>query len=312
MPVRLRSRASSAAMVCLALRLSERSSSSSASQPSRIVPPSERLTGGSSSMADEIDSRTSGSSSAFSRMIWSSDDAESDNARRRCGTCSRERRSAERSRGLAVPRLMRPTSRSRSATSRRSARRRSRFDLRSVQLFDRAVTRLDLAAPHGGAQEPGAQEARAHARDGRVEHVEERVAATLAALRGDQFEVAAGHGVEDEVVVRLEEGDVGDVRGGGALRLARVAQARARGADGLGLTLQAVAFERARAELFEQERRAGDGVPQPIVERGQRRAFAAAGGVARGRDVRDGRRVLSLGAGAGAARCARRAPRRNL
>src|SRR5215204_5734324 len=77
------------------------------------------------------------------------------------------------------------------------------------------------------------------------------------------------------MVLRLEVGDVVDVRGGLALRLARVAQARARGGDGLGLLPKPVAFERARAELFEQYVRAGDRLPQPVVERRQRERDAA-------------------------------------
>src|SRR3712207_9397913 len=64
-----------------------------------------------------------------------------------------------------------------------------------------------------------------------------------------QFEVAAGDGVQDEVVVRLEEAQVGDVRGRGALRLARVAQARAGRAHGRDLDRKSTRLNSSHANI---------------------------------------------------------------
>jgi hypothetical protein len=157
-----------------------------------------------------------------------------------------------------------------------------------VEVADGREPRLYLAAADGRAEHPRAEQARAHPRHGRVDDVEQGSAAA-AALRLDEFEVAAGDRVDDEVVVGLEEGEVCDVRGGVALRIARVAEARARGADGRDLAAEAVAFERARPELFEQERRAGGRLPQPVFEGRERQAVALRRVVLGRRDARDGR-----------------------
>ena len=109
----------------------------------------------------------------------------------------------------------------------------------------------------------------------------------------DEFEVAAGDGVDDEVVVRLEEADVGDVRGGGALRLARVAQARARGGDRRDLAREAVALQRARAELFEEQGGAGGRLPEPVFEGRERQPLGRRHGVL-GRHEAGGGRVFVL------------------
>ena len=113
-------------------------------------------------------------------------------------------------------------------------------------------------------------------------------------MRLDEFEVAARQRVEDEVVVRLEETYVGDVRSRRALRLARVAKARASGAHRRDPSSEAVAFERARAELFEQKRRAGGRLPEPLVERRERDADARSRGVLGRHDARDGRALVLL------------------
>ena len=160
-----------------------------------------------------------------------------------------------------------------------------------MQIFDGPVARLYLAATYGRAQEPRAQETRAHARHGRVQNREQGSAAARGPLRLAQLKVTARDGVEHEVVVRLEEVYVRDVRGGCALRLARVSKARASRRDRSDTPAEPIAFERARAEVFEQERRARRGLPEPIVhgrER-ERRAVRCRGGVSRGRDARDGR-----------------------
>ena len=127
MPVRCRSRASICAMYCLPFWLRSRSSSRSALKPARIVPPSARLSGGSSAMASRIRLATSGSSSRRSCSERSRAACCVSKQRFNAGIFSSERPSASTSRGPAVPRVTLASRRSRSrmpASSLRSSARR--------------------------------------------------------------------------------------------------------------------------------------------------------------------------------------------
>ena len=88
--------------------------------------PSLTLTGGSSLIARSMSERTSGSSSAFSTSTSISEASKPLSTSRIAGTWLSERSIATRSRGVAEPRLIRPTTRSRSETSLSSARSLSR------------------------------------------------------------------------------------------------------------------------------------------------------------------------------------------
>src|ERR1044071_8139165 len=87
-----------------------------------------------------------------------------------------------------------------------------------------------------------------------------------------QFEVANGEAVEHEMILRLEVNDVGDVRGGRALSLLSVTKTGTRRANRFGLLCKSVAVQRPRTELLQQERGALRLLPQPIVDRCQRRS----------------------------------------
>ena len=69
-----------------------------------------------------------------------------------------------------------------------------------------------------------------------------------------------------DLILRLKENDIADVRGRSTLRLARVTKASARGANRFALRRQSVTIERTNSELSLEQRRAIVRLPKPVIE----------------------------------------------
>src|ERR1035441_9730325 len=202
MPVRWRSRVSICAMYRLPFWLRSRSSSSSAWKPTRMVPPSTRLSGGSSAMASRMRLATSASSSSRSCRL------------RRRAACwvSKQRLSA------GIFSSKRPP---RSDTIARAGRAEGDFGQQAFQVEDaaevlaqfgaqdgllanfahRIQALFDFGAVHGGPEQALAEQAAAHAGEGLVEHAKHGELGLRAAGVGgedgfEQFQIAHGDGVE--------------------------------------------------------------------------------------------------------------------
>ena len=123
------------------------------------------------------------------------------------------------------------------------------------------------------AQEPGAQQPRAHRRDGRVDRLEQGDAARAGAERLDELEVAAGHLVEPEVPVGAAHRGAGEVLEAAGLQLGEVAEQGAGGADG-GVVggAESEAVERGQVEAARQFLARQRGVELPALAGGAHHA----------------------------------------
>ena len=101
----------------------------------------------------------------------------------------------------------------------------------------------DRLDPAQGRQQPLAQEAAAHGREGAVDGLEQGALAALAALGGDQLEAGARGPVEHQVVVRLHALDAAHVLAGRLLGLLEVLDQRPGGRDDGRVVLDAEALE---------------------------------------------------------------------
>ena len=124
--MRPRSRSSICAKTCLLLRESSRNSSRSQSLPVAMIPPSAKLNGGSGTIVFSMRLRKSASSSSASCRDLKRSVARCDNAFLIAGILARDAASASTSRGLAVSRVTRLKSLSRSSTPSRARRNSSR------------------------------------------------------------------------------------------------------------------------------------------------------------------------------------------
>jgi hypothetical protein len=107
--------------------------------------------------------------------------------------------------------------------------------MRRVQLSNRTMPRFNLSAPNRWPEQPRSQKSRAHARNGFVDHIEQRARRALA-QRFDQLKIAHRDLIEHEMILWLEVNDVANVRGRGTLRLLRVAKTGAGCPDCLALS----------------------------------------------------------------------------
>ena len=82
-----------------------------------------------------------------------------------------------------------------------------------MEVSDGVEALLDVGLAVEGAEDPFAQEARAHGGDGLVEDGEEGVALGVGEDGFDEFEVALADAVEDEAVVGLVGGEGGELGG---------------------------------------------------------------------------------------------------
>src|SRR2546422_9832693 len=114
------------------------------------------------------------------------------------------------------------------------------------------MTRFDFSSLDGRTQQPRAQQARAHSGHRFVNYFEQGSGAFAEPF--NQFEVADGDAVEDQMILRLEVNDVSDVRGRRALSLLGVTKTSARGANRFGLLRKSVAIQGARTALLQEER----------------------------------------------------------
>jgi hypothetical protein len=126
MPVRWRSRCSICARYCLLLRLRSRSWSSSASTPVAITPPSLKEMGGSATIVFSMRVRRSLSSSMAACRLCSLSPEKRPTAPRAAGIRPRDAANASTSRGFAVSRVTRLSSRSRSRMPSNARRNSSR------------------------------------------------------------------------------------------------------------------------------------------------------------------------------------------
>ena len=127
---------------------------------------------------------------------------------------------------------------------------------------------LNLGAFDRGTQHPGAQQALAHRRKGRIHAAEKRdLVAGVGEQRLDQLQVAHGDGVEHQAVLTLVEADAVHVFKRPALGGADIVQDGA-GCGGRRRTVrQAKAFERKHAEMVLDQRDGVVGREHPVVER---------------------------------------------
>ena len=122
MPVRVRSAASMAAIRPLPPRLIARSSSSRASTPSRMAPPSRARAGGDSLTVASMASRAAGTSSSSAARLLVRGASSGWRIALTRGIAASDRCNASRSRGPAVPIAALATRRSRSCTGLRASR----------------------------------------------------------------------------------------------------------------------------------------------------------------------------------------------
>ncbi len=176
MPVRERSACSISAITCLPDRLTCRSSSSSRSTPSRIMPPSRASAGGSSTSTD-VEPRPQ-----LGQIVELRRDARTSAApaavRAACARAGRRRARPSiptRSRGPATPSAARATSRSRSCTCFSDFPQLRAIDAVKRQLLDRVEAVADRFQRDKRTEQPSAQEASAHRRDREIQLVEQRV-----------------------------------------------------------------------------------------------------------------------------------------
>ncbi len=271
MPVRARSRSSISAITCLPERLIAFSSSSPASTPSRVKPPSRASAGGSSTSVASIASRTSARSSSPAT------------SERTSGACRSAR--TVRTRGTTGERLLEADQIARARRAERGAGDQPLEILDGLQrvaqlaalggpegeLLDRVEAIADRLERHQRAQQPGAQQPAADRGDRAIELVEQR--AVAAALRSlEDLEVLERRRIDEERVGALAVRDGADVREVGLLRLAQVVDERAGRGDGRRPALEAEALQAAGAQLIEQRAARRFVVERPAVDRRDRQA----------------------------------------
>lgn len=176
MPVASRSRASSSAMSCLPFVMSLFTSSSSALKPSRIMPPSRIVCGGSSTTARSMSSQISESTSmrlSMSRSIVALNVAESAFS---CGKRVSADHSARRSLPFTEPYTTRVIMRSRSkmpVSASVTSSKSGRFSNNSSTAFCR---QRNARRAQKRLLEPCADKPLAHRRFGLVKHPQKRAA----------------------------------------------------------------------------------------------------------------------------------------
>ena len=153
-----------------------RSSSSSASTPSRMTPPSRASAGGSSTSVASMQLRARRRGRRARRPGCATQRrlqlARAAAATR--GTAASDWRSATRSRGPAVPSAARATSRSRSWTVFSVSRSFAALGGAERELLDGVEPILDALERQQRPQQPGAQQPAAHRRDRAIDLVQQR------------------------------------------------------------------------------------------------------------------------------------------
>ena len=211
-----------------------RSSSSSASTPSRMKPPSRARAGGSSTMRrlDRLPQRRSGR-----------------RARRRRLRDERRLALAEQQRAPAAPRRATgaratsragrrwparrvDTSRSRSCTALSVSRSLPRSVVAEGELLDRIEPVANRLERHQRAQQPGAQQPAAHGGDRAIDLVRAASPGAPPSDRLDHFQVLERGRIDQQRVGDVPAGDGADVGEVGLLRVAQVAHQRAGGGHG--------------------------------------------------------------------------------
>ena len=236
MPVRARSRCSSAAIHARASRGAARARARPAFQPSRMSPPSaerERAARRRALPRGGRAARRSGAS-VLARAAPSRAHAEGSSASRSRGERRRDSAQADEVAGVRDARGRRGWS---AAPGRRCPRRRARSAprarrARSTRAATASWRRGCAARSSSGPQQPLAQQARAHGRDGGVEDAEQG-----ARVRAARWPSRRARGSATAVVVERQRvaarAAAGDARGGRAARPASRAGSRARARRGL-------------------------------------------------------------------------------
>jgi hypothetical protein len=139
------------------------------------------------------------------------------------------------------------------------------------QGFDGVVAGDDGGEVLEGADEPVAEEARAHGGAGGVEGLEQGDGGVGAggAARGDQIEVGERGLVEHHGVGGGAEADAADVGGGAAEVAGDIIEQRAGGGGGGGMAFAAEAVERLHAEVAAEAVFGGGGVEDPVLAGGE-------------------------------------------
>ena len=199
-PVRARSASSIAAIAALPPRLIARSSSSSASTPSRMTPPSRACSGrlvddrALDRVADVGEVVDLGHQAGEQRRLQTAA-----SAAQRGAAAPSDWPSATTSRGPAVPSEMRATSRSRSCMLLSSSRSLPRSVVAEREVFDGVEPILNARQRDQRPHQPLPQQPPAHRRRGAIEHVQQRaVAAALRAL--DDVQMAQRDRIDEQRV----------------------------------------------------------------------------------------------------------------
>ena len=137
------------------------------------------------------------------------------------------------------------------------------------QPFHRCVARAERIAVAQGVMQPVAQQPAAHVAGAGIEQRQQR-GRRLAAQRFGELEIAARGGIHSQVLAAALGAHRGHVRKRLSLRLLRIAEQGAAGADRGAEVCAAIAVEAGRAELGKQRLAAGVDLEIPIGQAGDR------------------------------------------
>ncbi len=271
-------------MNVFAERLTERSSSSSASKPSLMMPPSVRRKAGSSRMALSMSGGDVGGvvpAAADVREEARRERPERGLDRRELGQGPLQGDEVPGAGGAERDLAAEPLE---VVDARDEVAELPPLDRPSEGLADGVEPVADGGGGGERPEEPGPEEAAAGRGHGEVDDVDERVLDPAVAEVADELQVADGRGVEGQAVAGMEIGDAVDEGQGVPADLLHIIKKGARGRDGPGLVGQAEAGERAGPEMLEEDV-AGLG---EVEEPGLGRAPGDRGQAVRGEDAAEG------------------------